>query len=276
MQSFFIKRNQTNYLDVINFIRPSDSNHYTVVYEQPKDSDFTIISAHSASFSIPPFKTVVIAMVSYVPNVDSEEWPQFYVNICRADILAIDQLNKEKLTKMPLPEKRFIITDAFSFGFKKIPITKKDQLRIKNVDPNKTKLWDAFVEFIATNKKWKKTKISVLDEPADIGMSFSPLGYNLAHCLTHNLPFLIVENSEHSRYLDCRCNTYLHKILGNMININGRGFNAQIKDEFNTFMETTTTLLEHIQQNNDLVKFDSTINVVDAIFHSLNSMYSNA
>lgn len=235
-----------------------------------KSYDFVIASAHDETTLFQKAKGKLIVVISYIPHIDSKEWPSFYVNICMADVIAGDSYVKKALSSITYPEKRFINLDGCtpsklkSIEVSDIPI----KLPLLSLDANKD-IWSKFTEHLIKyhNKKYQ----IVLDMPKHaIGIAFYPMGNVLATFMSHKLRHIMVEYNEFSSvYLDARCNHRISKAIGSLIHVQGGGTAQKIRETFDVFLDELSVLLDHSKKH-ELFKFTSNVTIYNRIFNEIN------
>lgn len=236
--------------------------------------DFIIASAHdSNSFTYKRYGKLIL-VVSYVPEMNSDTWAAFYVNLCMADIVACDSFCKEKLSSISFPEKRIINLDGCSLVKANDKALKLNDIRIPlvSLDHNPS-IWNKFVEHVMSSSKGFNSKYTVNTRGIThnaVGIAFYPMGNTLATCMVSKLKHaMICYDAQTSVYLDARSNHFVGKTLGNVVNVSGGGIAAIMKDTFDIFLDEMETLLQHIETK-PTYKFNSNANIYDRVFYEVN------
>lgn len=273
MQKFLIYP-QPGKVDILNddisAFRPYSDFYVLDKTPVEKQYDFILASAHDKKAFSYKGKAKLILVVSYVPHVESKEWPGFYVNVCMADCLAMDRFVHDLFSTITLPEKRIIYLDACSPAnqLTKVPLTlAKDKISLVNLDVGHDNIWNLFSEYVIQNHmsdfiiEKRITKDSV-------GVSFNGIGGALATNLSYAMRFVSTPYSPHS-LLDTRCFNTVKSKMGNLINMEGAAKTQVAREIFKDFVETLQTLLEHAEKK-PLLRFSSNLTVFDRIFFELN------
>lgn len=281
MQSFLIMSpDSLGHGDLVRPLLKSTSNGLYHLYfnEGIEDKyDYVVFSAHDPSgFLYRKKAAILIAVVSYIPDVDSDEWPSFYTNLCLTNVVLIDRYNERILQEYHRPKNTTIFIDGSSMPTitprRGIPAV--GPYTVVNIDPGKPKLWDKYIEYYI---QAKENRIKIVTDPreADIAVSLNPVGYGLAQYLSNEFSFYFTANNgEHTSILDSRNMHHLNKRLGGIIDVKGSAYVPQIKAEFKEFTDTLCTLLEHLSTtSNRLNRYHTTQTFMDRLFHQINATY---
>lgn len=264
----FLAQLQPGKIDILNDRIDTDPNRLYLLDHKKleKKYDFIIASAHDPNAFSYKKENKLIVVISHIPDMKSDAWPGFYVNLCMCDAIACDSFVRAELSKMTYPDKRVFLLDGCT-PLHIVPPTLNmtQKINIVSLD-TKSDFWVKFSRFILQSEKFT---VSNTIGANSVGIAFHPMGGALATNMSHKLFHIMVQHSDASIYLDSRSNHYLGSRLANLVNMGGEAPNKPFKDAFELLLEDLLTLLEHSAKK-PIVKFASSHNVFDRIFHEIN------
>jgi len=266
----FLTYLRPNKIDILNDrIEDNADRLYVLDHKKvEKQYDFVIASAHDPNAFSYKKENKLIVVISHVPDVNDEQWPAFYVNLCMCDAIACDSFIQEKLSSMTYPPKRIILLDGCTPMKTQVAILNLTQkVNIVSLD-SKPDFWVKFARFVTQSDKFI---VSNTIGPNSVGIAFHPMSGTLAINMAQKLYHIMVQNSPSSIYLDSRSNHHLGSRLGNLVNMGGEAPNKPFAEAFELLLEEIETLLDHSSRH-PIRKFTSSHNVFDRIFHEINKI----
>jgi hypothetical protein len=108
----FLAHLQPGKIDILNDRIDTDPNRLYLLDHKKleKKYDFIIASAHDPNAFSYKKENKLIVVISHIPDMKSDAWPGFYVNLCMCDAIACDSFVRAELSKMTYPDKRGIST----------------------------------------------------------------------------------------------------------------------------------------------------------------------
>ena len=273
-----------------------NTSHYVINHDTSETAkfDYSIIDMSKGMPITNADKT--IGVVGYIPKITSPEWYNFYMNLCKVDMVAADSFNLKLLKKISFPKKELLINlDGISFPDFRIVGLSKEQFDALSADPdileedeepddayqivkvkvisederiiNKLK---SYIEYNAPQEIKRTLQIIDLsEEKADAIVSFDDIGTTLATKLATKYDFIWVPVNKYSYLLDSRhTHNYSHRFK-NYIEMVGGAVDKVMSEGLIQFTEEFLSIYSHVVIGGDVFVNYNGQDLVNRIFHEV-------
>lgn len=238
--------------------------HYEILIDSIHDYNLMPTKAYA---------TNRVSVVSYVPSVNSEEWPQFYLQLCMSHIIASDSFIKKQLDEITYPIKGgWINLDGCTHEVVVSDSDVRDSINIGAYYSDESKaIWHMYEAYLDSNSflgEEIQVKATSLGD-ANVLVSFETVPPILANVYAKLLPFVWFEyDREHSLYLDSRFTHVYAKQFKPFLHMEGSAKMDRLKELFEEFTTTLLSLYLHSKVN-EIPKFTSNADIIGRIYNTL-------
>mgnify|MGYP001463519998 CR=1 FL=1 len=279
MQTVYVIPNQNyNLLDALNYyVHEEGDNGLYVLYPQYVEPvTFAIYSLHEPKLNADVKSEKSIGVISYIPDMNSTEWPTFYINLCLAEIIACDSAIHAQMSSMSFPKKAWVNLDGINPLVKAFPNEETPDGIPMYVVSNNPVFSGAYREWLnkRVNTDENPIQLRVVTDPqsAIVVLGMKPFGQLISNTLSINKRVWLAYDPIGSLFLDSRLtHTYL-KQISQINEIAGSVQSQMVASLFESMTEELSNLLAHASVS-PVPAFYSSETLVSRILNHLNRAY---
>ena len=266
-----------NFLDVMYYAQQSweASTLFAIDTDPTNKVDFMIYSVHDPIQPKKEKAQIGIAVISYIPETTDKEWPNFYINLCLADVIACDTWVLEKLSDFSYPDKAHINLDGVNPPTRKLDVSSystEDGIPMYCIG-NGMPFWNAYANWLDKNTgkddyPFRLHGVDSLDKALFVFGS-EPIGQLLSNTLAANKRVWLAYDSVSSLFLDSRFTHNFAPKLSKIREIAGSGQAQLVNTLFETMTSELTDLISHSILH-EVPKFTSNTSLLSRIMNEVN------